>query len=56
MWSSAIGGQTSPQPTRKPDVFYAPTPQDVVDAMLKLARVTAQDVIYDLGSGDGVSP
>ena len=49
-------GQAPPQPARKPDVFYAPTPQDVVDAMLKLARVTAQDVIYDLGSGDGRIP
>ena len=56
MWSSAVGGQAPPQPARKPDVFYAPTPQDVVDAMLKLARVTAQDVIYDLGSGDGRIP
>jgi len=55
MWSSATGGQ-APQPARKPDVFYAPTPQDVVDVMLKLARVTAQDVIYDLGSGDGRIP
>ena len=56
MWSSAVGGQAPPPPARKPDVFYAPTPQDVVDAMLKLARVTAQDVIYDLGSGDGRIP
>src|SRR6266852_4723624 len=30
-----------------------PTPKAIVDAMLKLARVTATDVIYDLGSGDG---
>jgi SAM-dependent methyltransferase len=56
MWSLAVGGQAPRQPARKPDVFYAPTPQDVVDAMLKLARVTAQDVIYDLGSGDGRIP
>ena len=55
-WSPAVGGQAPPQPARRPDVFYAPTPQDVVDAMLKLARVTAQDVIYDLGSGDGRIP
>ena len=56
MGSSAVAGQAPPPPARKPDVFYAPTPQDVVDAMLKLARVTAQDVIYDLGSGDGRIP
>ena len=32
---------------------YVPTPPDVVDRMLSLAGVTAQDVLYDLGSGDG---
>ncbi len=41
---------------RSPDVVYVPTPQDVVDAMLQLANVTAQDVVYDLGSGDGRIP
>lgn len=32
---------------------YVPTPQDVVDRMLALAGVTADDVVYDLGCGDG---
>lgn len=32
---------------------YVPTPQDVVDQMLALADVTAKDVVYDLGCGDG---
>ena len=32
---------------------YVPTPQDVVDRMLGLAGVTAKDVVYDLGCGDG---
>ena len=32
---------------------FVPTPQDVVDRMLTLADVTADDVVYDLGSGDG---
>jgi SAM-dependent methyltransferase len=32
---------------------YVPTPQDVVDRMLSLAGVTANDVVYDLGCGDG---
>src|SRR4029453_15711952 len=41
---------------RPPDVIFVPTPQDVVDAMLKLAKVTKNDVIYDLGSGDGRIP
>lgn len=35
------------------DVPYVPTPQPVVDRMLELARVNANDLIYDLGSGDG---
>lgn len=32
---------------------YVPTPQDVVDRMLALAKVTSSDVVYDLGCGDG---
>ena len=35
---------------------YVPTPQEVVDRMLELAEVTADDVVYDLGSGDGRIP
>jgi len=42
--------------TRTPDVIFVPTPQEVVDAMLKLAKVTKNDVLYDLGSGDGRIP
>ena len=41
---------------RQPDVIYVPTPQEVVDAMLQMANVTAKDVVYDLGSGDGRIP
>jgi cyclopropane fatty-acyl-phospholipid synthase-like methyltransferase len=44
------------QQLRSPDVIFVPTPQEVVDAMLKLAKVTKTDVIYDLGSGDGRIP
>ncbi len=32
---------------------YVPTPQDVVDRMLVLAGVTAKDIVYDAGCGDG---
>jgi ribosomal protein L11 methylase PrmA len=32
---------------------YVPTPQDVVDRMLTLAEVGPNDVVYDLGCGDG---
>ncbi|MFN6461146.1 MAG: class I SAM-dependent methyltransferase [Nostoc sp. DedVER02] len=38
---------------RPGDVPYVPTPQPVVDAMLKVAKVGKNDVLYDLGSGDG---
>jgi predicted O-methyltransferase YrrM len=43
-----------PGTLRQPDVIFVPTPPEVVDAMLKLANVTAKDVVYDLGSGDGI--
>jgi SAM-dependent methyltransferase len=39
--------------TRGPDVQYVPTPENVVDEMLRLPNVTKDDVIYDLGCGDG---
>jgi SAM-dependent methyltransferase len=41
---------------RKPDVRYEPSPHRVVRAMLALAQVGPQDVVYDLGSGDGRIP
>jgi precorrin-6B methylase 2 len=41
---------------RAPDVVFVPTPQEVVDAMLKVAKVGKGDVLYDLGSGDGRIP
>jgi predicted RNA methylase len=54
-------GATVTVDLRKPDpkekdqivVRYVPTPQDVVDAMCKIAKVGPKDVIYDLGCGDG---
>ncbi len=48
--------QQTQAPLRTPDVIFVPTPQEVVDEMLKLAKVTKNDVIYDLGSGDGRIP
>jgi len=35
------------------DVIYVATPQDVVDKMLELAQVSKDDLVYDLGCGDG---
>ncbi|HMC77753.1 MAG TPA: methyltransferase domain-containing protein [Vicinamibacterales bacterium] len=52
---SLLAGQAR-DAARIPDVFYVPTPPRVVDAMLKLARVTDKDVVYDLGCGDGRIP
>jgi predicted O-methyltransferase YrrM len=40
-------------PARAPDVPYEPTPPKVMAEMLRLARVRATDVVYDLGCGDG---
>jgi Methyltransferase domain len=50
---------TKPQPfqpqvgQRGKDVVWVPTPQALVDKMLDMAKVTAQDFVMDLGSGDG---
>ena len=55
-WLSGQGagiGCAQSAPLRAPDVRYEPTPMDVVHAMLRLAKVNARDVVYDLGSGDG---
>ncbi|MGH7832169.1 MAG: SAM-dependent methyltransferase [Candidatus Binatia bacterium] len=35
------------------EIPFVPTPIEVVDRMLELAKVTDKDVVYDLGSGDG---
>ncbi|BAZ07682.1 SAM-dependent methyltransferase [Calothrix sp. NIES-3974] len=50
--------QTTPAeaPTRTPDVVFVPTPPEVVDKMLEMANVGKDDVLYDLGSGDGRIP
>lgn len=47
----AAHAQKEPERTGGP---YVPTPQVVVDQMLRLANVNANDYVLDLGSGDGV--
>ena len=47
----ALGGCSTPG--LKLDVPYVSTPAPVVDEMLRIARVGADDVVYDLGCGDG---
>jgi tRNA G37 N-methylase Trm5 len=43
-------------PARRPDVIYVPTPEAVVEAMLQVANVGKDDIVYDLGCGDGRIP
>ncbi|MEO8682292.1 MAG: class I SAM-dependent methyltransferase [Vicinamibacterales bacterium] len=52
---ASLAAQTA-APARRPDVIYVPTPQPVVEAMLQVAGVGKNDVVYDLGSGDGRIP
>ena len=47
---AAAASQASPQQSLAP---FVPTPQEVVERMLELAGVTKNDVVYDLGCGDG---
>jgi len=56
--ASAAIAQTAAKPAepRRPDVIFVPTPEEVVEEMLKIANVTGKDVLYDLGSGDGRIP
>jgi outer membrane protein assembly factor BamB len=42
-----------PAPGKAPDAAFVPTPQDVVEKMIDMAKVTKDDVLVDLGSGDG---
>src|SRR5262245_15124482 len=46
-------GQAQPPPTRTPDVIFVPTREPVRRAMLKLAGVTKDDLVIDLGCGAG---
>lgn len=54
---AASGQATAQAPAlRSPDVIFVPTQTEVVEAMLKLAKVGPNDIVYDLGSGDGRIP
>jgi SAM-dependent methyltransferase len=46
----------TPSTTEKDDieVRWVPTPEDVVEAMCRMAKVGKEDVVYDLGCGDGI--
>ncbi|MGE3275029.1 MAG: cyclopropane-fatty-acyl-phospholipid synthase family protein [Vicinamibacterales bacterium] len=53
---AAATAEAQDAPTRRPDVIYVPTPEEVVEAMLQVANVTKNDIVYDLGCGDGRIP
>jgi len=55
---AALRAQSAVQeaPTRRPDVIFVPTPEEVVEAMLQVASVNKNDIVYDLGCGDGRIP
>jgi SAM-dependent methyltransferase len=49
---TALLGTASAQ-EKAPDAPFVPTPMPVVERMLELAKVSRDDVVFDLGSGDG---
>jgi SAM-dependent methyltransferase len=49
----ALAQDTPAEWKREPDVIFVPTPEPVVEAMLDLAQVGPDDVVFDLGCGDG---
>lgn len=51
--TTVASAQQPAQQLREPDVIFVPTPPEVVDAMLKVAKVGKNDIVYDLGCGDG---
>jgi len=51
--SAARAAEEEKKPARKPDIHFVPTPHEVVEVMLRLADVKKDDIVYDLGCGDG---
>lgn len=53
-WQMALASEAEAvKPKRQLDVWYVPTPHQVVDRMLDEAKILPTDVVYDLGCGDG---
>lgn len=50
---AVVDSAAADAPARQPDVHFVPTPMEVVDQMLAFVRPTRDDVVYDLGCGDG---
>jgi SAM-dependent methyltransferase len=51
--SSTLATPAFAEPAPSLDVPYVPTPQEVVNRMLEIAKVTGKDFVMDLGCGDG---
>ena len=51
--SLARGAPSRAAPSREPDIYFVPTPQDAVDKMLQMAGIQKGAKVYDLGCGDG---
>ena len=50
---AVAAGAAAQPPSRPLDIYFTPTRQVVAEAMLDFAGTRADDVVYDLGSGDG---
>ena len=55
-WAVFAWAAPDQTPAITPDIHFTPTRHAIVEAMLQLAGVTAADIVYDLGSGDGRIP
>ena len=55
LWAALVlsARQTTESASHPLDAIYIPTPSEVVTAMLQMANVGKNDIVYDLGSGDG---
>ena len=56
-WAQTAGTEATYKPTlgqMGKDVMWLPTPKELVENMLSMAQVNDQDLLYDLGAGDGV--
>lgn len=51
--SSAAADDKKKDDKPSPDCVYVPTPHDIVEKMLEMVKVKKEDVVYDLGCGDG---
>jgi SAM-dependent methyltransferase len=51
--AGTLGAFAQESAKRKPDVPYVPTTEPAVEAMMKLGEITKDDILYDLGCGDG---